>query len=118
MTAAEAKNDSSAYRKRFTSFIKHNDYSMHDKSPKQERSSVPVELYKDFFRLGVVPGSTFETCREAYKNLLKKHHPDRHSSTKEMMNVATEITSNINASLSRNSSNASATASYSSSSSI
>ena len=104
MTAAEAKNDSSAYRKRFTSFIKregYNDFSNHDKSPKQEKPSVPVELYKDFFRLGVVPGSTFETCREAYKNLLKKHHPDRHSSTKEMMNVATEITSNINASFQR-----------------
>lgn len=109
MTAAEAKNDSSAYRKRFTSFFKHNDFSKHgyneapkhDKSPKQEKPSIPVELYKDFFRLGVMPGSTLETCREAYKNLLKKHHPDRHSGTKEMMNAATEITSCINASFQR-----------------
>ncbi len=103
MTAAGAKTDSS-YRKPFTSFFAHNvhnDYLKHNESSKTEKQSVPAELYKDFFRLGVVPGSTFETCREAYKNLLKKHHPDRHSRTTEMMNAATEITSCINASFQR-----------------
>lgn len=68
---------------------------------KQIKPKVPLELYKDFMRLGLAPGASLDICKNAQKNLLKKHHPDRHSESVYSFNIATQITSSINESFQR-----------------
>ncbi len=41
-----------------------------------ERVPVPPELVEDFAILNVLPGVPLEDCKRAWKNLVKKHHPD------------------------------------------
>ncbi|GHU08986.1 hypothetical protein FACS1894151_05870 [Spirochaetia bacterium] len=62
---------------------------------------VPEELRGDFTELGVPFASSAEDCKTAYKNLLKKHHPDRHAGHAENMRKATEKTARINAAYDR-----------------
>ena len=62
---------------------------------------IPPEIKKDFEELGLSPGVNEEECKEAYKKLLKIHHPDRHGGNQEMMKKATEKTARINASYDR-----------------
>ena len=62
---------------------------------------VPPGLKRDFTELGLLPGASEEECKEAYKKLLKIHHPDRHSGNQELMKKATEKTARINASYDR-----------------
>jgi DnaJ-domain-containing protein 1 len=59
--------------------------------------SVPLELRADFAALGLSPGASKEECKEAYKKLLKIHHPDRYGRDPEAFKKATEKTSRINA---------------------
>jgi hypothetical protein len=59
--------------------------------------AVPEELRPDFAELGVPFGASAASCKTAYKNLLKKHHPDRHSGRPENVQKATEKTARINA---------------------
>jgi hypothetical protein len=59
--------------------------------------AVPEELRPDFAELGVPFGASAASCKAAYKNLLKKHHPDRHSGRPENVQKATEKTARINA---------------------
>jgi len=44
---------------------------------------VPKELIKDFFIIKVRPGSSLEECKHSWKSLLKKHHPDLSSNSKD-----------------------------------
>jgi DnaJ-domain-containing protein 1 len=62
---------------------------------------IPPELRQDFAVLGLSPGASEEECKEAYKKLLKIHHPDRHGKDPEAMKKATEKTSRINAAYDR-----------------
>jgi hypothetical protein len=62
---------------------------------------VPEELRADFAELGVPFGADRKTCREAYKKLLKLHHPDRHAGHEGNMKKATEKTARINAAYAR-----------------
>ncbi|MDR1210972.1 MAG: J domain-containing protein [Spirochaetaceae bacterium] len=62
---------------------------------------VPEELKADFAELGVPFGADRKTCKEAYKKLLKLHHPDRHAAHEGNMKKATEKTARVNAAYER-----------------
>jgi len=57
----------------------------------------PEELRADFECLGVPFGADIETCRTAYKKLLKIHHPDHHAGHEGNYRKATERSAKINA---------------------
>jgi len=57
----------------------------------------PQELRADFECLGVPFGADAETCKAAYKKLLKIHHPDKHAGHEGNFKKATEKTAKINA---------------------
>ena len=57
----------------------------------------PEELREDFEQLNVPFGADNETCKTAYKNLLKIHHPDRHVGHEGNYKKATEKSAKINA---------------------
>ena len=57
----------------------------------------PRELRPDFEYLGVPFGADNETCKAAYKKLLKIHHPDRHAGHEGNFKKATERSARINA---------------------
>lgn len=57
----------------------------------------PEELRADFELLGVSFGANDETCKAAYKKLLKIHHPDRHAGHEGNYKKATERSAKINA---------------------
>jgi curved DNA-binding protein CbpA len=57
----------------------------------------PEELRADFECLGVPFGADVETCKTAYKRLLKIHHPDRHAGHEGNFRKATERSAKINA---------------------
>ena len=61
----------------------------------------PKELLFDFEKLGVPFGADEETCKVAYKNLMKIHHPDRHAGHEGNFKKATERSARINASWDR-----------------
>jgi len=57
----------------------------------------PEELRADFELLKVPFGADSETCKAAYKKLLKIHHPDRHVGHEGNYKKATEKMTKINA---------------------
>jgi len=57
----------------------------------------PEELRADFECLGVPFGADNDTCKAAYKKLLKIHHPDRHAGHEGNFKKATERSAKINA---------------------
>jgi len=61
----------------------------------------PEELRADFEILGVPFGADDETCKAAYKKLLKIHHPDRHAGHEGNFKKATERSARINAAYDR-----------------
>jgi len=61
----------------------------------------PEGLRADFECLGVPFGANDETCKAAYKKLLKIHHPDRHAGHEGDYKKATEKTAKINAAYDR-----------------
>ena len=71
------------------------------KAGAERKRAVPEHLHKDFAELGLTPDATSEECKEAYKKLLKVHHPDRHASHDENMKKATEKTARVNAAYDR-----------------
>jgi DnaJ-domain-containing protein 1 len=66
-----------------------------------EEKAVPEELRGDFAELGVPFGAPGDVCKEAYKKLLKIHHPDRHAGHPGNMKKATEKSARINAAYDR-----------------
>jgi DnaJ-domain-containing protein 1 len=62
---------------------------------------IPEELRADFAELGVSFGASAAECKDAYKKLLKIHHPDRHAGHEGNMKKATEKTARINAAYDR-----------------
>ena len=63
--------------------------------------AIPEALRPDFAELGLAFGASAEECKDAYKKLLKIHHPDRHAGHAENMRKATEKSSRINAAYDR-----------------
>ena len=58
---------------------------------------IPEEVRRSFAELGLGPEASPEECKEAYKRLLKIHHPDRHTRHQENMKKATEKSARVNA---------------------
>ena len=71
------------------------------KTETNNRRPIPAELKADFAELDLPTDATESECKEAYKRLLKKHHPDRHARNPELMKQATEKTARLNASYDR-----------------
>ena len=81
-------------------FLHGSDNKSSSKTKKHEKpvkKPVPEEIKKAFAELGLTPEATARECKEAYKNLLKTHHPDRHTKHEENMKKATDKTSRVNA---------------------
>ena len=57
---------------------------------------VPDDVRRAFAELGLECSATLEECKEAYKKLLKEHHPDRHAKHKTNMEKATDKTARLN----------------------
>ena len=96
------------YQKFFTSnnSNKTNSSTTRDKKTTQKpkvtpKVFVPFELHPDFKTLCVVPGTSLEECKAAYKTLLKKYHPDRFANDEKKQKEATEITSSITTAFNR-----------------
>ncbi|MDR2631686.1 MAG: J domain-containing protein [Spirochaetaceae bacterium] len=58
-------------------------------------------MRRDFEELGLSPGASAAECKAAYKQLLKKHHPDRHAGHPGNMKKATEKSARLNAAYDR-----------------
>jgi curved DNA-binding protein CbpA len=65
------------------------------------RNAAPEELRGDFAELGVPFGAPAGECKAAYKQLLKRHHPDRHAGHESNMRKATEKSARVNAAFDR-----------------
>ena len=61
----------------------------------------PEELRADFEILGIPFGADADTCKTAYKKLLKIHHPDHHAGHEGNFKKATERSAKINAAYDR-----------------
>ena len=68
---------------------------------KRSAPSVPREIAEDLAELGLPPDADENQCKEAYKKLLKIHHPDRHAGHPGNMEKATKKTARINVSYDR-----------------
>ena len=66
-------------------------------SKPKDKTFPPEELRADFECLEVPFGADNETCKAAYKKLLKIHHPDRHAGHEGNFKKATERSAKINA---------------------
>ncbi|MDR0552393.1 MAG: J domain-containing protein, partial [Spirochaetaceae bacterium] len=60
------------------------------------RNMPPEELRADFAELGVPFGASEDDCRNAYKKLVKIHHPDRHAGHEGNQKKATAKLTRIN----------------------
>ena len=67
----------------------------------ERKRPVPEEIRRDFAELGLSPEASPEECKEAYKKLLKIHHPDRHANHEGNLRKATEKTARVNAAYDR-----------------
>ena len=61
--------------------------------PRPDYDPVLAGYYEN---LEVPYGSDLETVRHAWKNLLRKYHPDLHSNDPEKRRIATELTQGLN----------------------
>ena len=61
----------------------------------------PPQVIQDLAELGLEPGATAEECKEAYKEAIKKHHPDRHQRHEGNLKKATAKTTRLNAAYGR-----------------
>ncbi len=57
---------------------------------------IPPEVIRAFKELGLKPDASEGKYRETYKNLLKRHHPDRHANHAGNLKKATEKTARLN----------------------
>jgi DnaJ-class molecular chaperone len=67
------------------------------RSETRKREGPPERLRVDFEELGVAFGADEETCKTAYKKLLKIYHPDRHARHEGELKKATAKSARINA---------------------
>ncbi len=60
------------------------------------RPSGPTDpIARAYASLEVKPGSDFDTVRKAYRNLMRKYHPDRHTASPEKQKAANELTQKL-----------------------
>jgi DnaJ-domain-containing protein 1 len=60
-------------------------------NPPPRRPGPDDEIRRAYAALEVPPGSDFETVRKSYRALMRKYHPDRHTSSPEKLKAATEL---------------------------
>lgn len=65
------------------------------KSTGQIRIRVPDALIEDFRNLGVLPGVPLESCKTAWKKLLKEYHPDTNGKKPSELSQYTQISIKI-----------------------
>ena len=65
------------------------------------KPAIPEELRPDFAELEVSFGASAEECKDAYKRLLKIHHPDKHANHEGNFKKATNKTARLNAAYER-----------------
>jgi DnaJ-domain-containing protein 1 len=103
-TSKAPKNDpdlDAAYEE-LDDFLKRlNSKTKTEETPPKKKPSVPKEIQQDFEELGLSPDAGADECKEAYKKLLKLHHPDRHAKHEANMKKATEKTARVNAAYER-----------------
>ncbi|MDR1257413.1 MAG: J domain-containing protein [Spirochaetaceae bacterium] len=75
--------------------------AFHGGTARKVKPAVPEALRGDFAELGVDFGADEERCKTAYKQQLKRHHPDRHASHEGDMKKATEKSTRLNAAYER-----------------
>ncbi len=93
----ERENTPSDNPRRDNSFRRESS-SQHKTETNTKKSKLPPEeLRADFEYLGVPFGADKETCKAAYKKLLKIHHPDRHAGHEGNFKKATAKSAKINA---------------------
>jgi len=56
----------------------------------------PESLRRDYSDLGVGFGAPFSEVREAYRSLIRSHHPDRHTTDADSQDRATKRSQRIN----------------------
>lgn len=61
--------------------------------PPAQKGEKSIREY--YANLEVPYGSDLETVKESYRRLMRKYHPDKHSSSPEMEAIATELTQEI-----------------------
>jgi hypothetical protein len=76
--------------------------SQESRGPADDRSRAEMQSLREDYAILEVPfGAPFEQVRRSYKKMLRRYHPDRHSSDPEKLKLATEITTKINESYNR-----------------
>ncbi len=64
--------------------------------PPPPRGGIGQKTLRDYYANLEVPfGSDLETVKDAYKTLMRKYHPDRHSENSEMEALATDLSQEI-----------------------
>jgi hypothetical protein len=72
--------------------------NFHARESQNFRNDTERKAIEDAYRfLDLPPYAPFREVKFRYKELLKKHHPDRHASSPEEMKNATAISAKINA---------------------
>ena len=79
----------------------HRKHSKWTRWEEEKPKPVPEGIRQDFAELGLGPEATAEECKDAYKKLLKIHHPDRHAKHLGNLKKATEKTARVNAAYER-----------------
>ena len=59
--------------------------------PPQVPPSEALRIQKAYAALEVPAGSDFEAVRRAYRSMMRKYHPDRHTATPEKQKAANEV---------------------------
>ena len=65
--------------------------------PAPRPASPDQELRRAYAALEVPVGADFATVRKAYRNLMRKYHPDHHAGSPEKQKAATELAQNLTA---------------------
>lgn len=59
--------------------------------PRPAQTSTAEEIRRAYAALEVPQGSSFETVRRAYRQLMRKYHPDHHTGSPEKQKAANEV---------------------------
>ena len=66
-----------------------------------EASDLPQEVAEDYAALELPLGADREAVKEAYRDLMRRYHPDRHSADSDKSEIANELTVRIRQSYER-----------------
>ncbi|MBN1352630.1 J domain-containing protein [candidate division KSB1 bacterium] len=84
-------------RQRISGHTQFNDHkSTSRQSQAAKRTAVDPALAEYYANLEIPYGSDLNSAKAAWKQLLKKYHPDVHSLDPEKRNIATQLTQKLN----------------------